>query len=143
MSIIMKPGDWKCIMCAEIQFARNERCRRCNRPRPQQNSAASPSAPPQIRKGDWICVQCNDMQFASRVNCRKCGASKPVSDDNASADNNTACMICMERERNASLLHGDSVHVVCCLECGRGLVAAKQPCPLCRQPIENVLKTFQ
>lgn len=137
-----KPGDWNCVSCGDFQFARNERCRKCNTPRPRPAASAVQPVAPKIRKGDWICAACNDVQFASRVNCRKCGASKPL--DEADEDNDDiACMICNAHERNASLLHGDSVHIVCCLECANDVFRNHGNCPMCRQPIEAVLKTFQ
>lgn len=82
---------------------------------------------------------CNDVQFATRVTCRKCNASKPVADEEA--DDN-ACLICMERVRNAALVHGEDMHSVTCLECATALVQAKGECPLCRRIVERVLKTY-
>mmetsp|Transcript_10197 Transcript_10197/g.28753 ORF Transcript_10197/g.28753 Transcript_10197/m.28753 type:complete len:191 (-) Transcript_10197:314-886(-) len=36
MSMNMKPGDWVCPSCKDLQFARNTTCRLCNTPRPDE-----------------------------------------------------------------------------------------------------------
>lgn len=44
----MMSGDWICPSCRDLVFARNNQCRRCSTPRPldSQETAVSPSAPP-------------------------------------------------------------------------------------------------
>lgn len=174
MNSRMKPGDWKCPKCCDLQFARNHHCRRCGTGRPvredewscpncgdkqhagapravcarRQRSARSPETRARrlrkkIRKGDWICTSCNDLQFASRDSCRRCHASKPVPEDATQEVADDAFLICASRARNASLLHGDSVHVATCFECATDLKRRGEKCPLCRQSIERVLRTFQ
>lgn len=142
----VRPGDWKCPRCGDSQFARNEVCRSagCNTPKPATQAAKPTTAapPPPLRAGDWLCAKCNDVQFASRNQCRKCGTSKPAV-DNPDGDLEGMCLICNERVRNAGLLHGDSVHTVTCIECAGDLMkSASANCPMCRQPIEKVLKTY-
>ncbi|CAK0872492.1 unnamed protein product [Prorocentrum cordatum] len=75
----MKPGDWACPACGDMQFARNANCRKCG--------TANPSGPPtpgqygggpQVMPGDWSCPACGDLQFARNTNCRRCGAGKPA-----------------------------------------------------------------
>jgi len=170
----LKPGDWNCPKCSDMQFARNHHCRRCGTDRPvrkdewacpncgdkqhaervacrlcktpKERAFAGDSGAPaaqKIRKGDWLCTSCNDVQFASRDSCRRCHASKPVPEDATQEVADGACLICMSRARNASLLHGDSVHVVTCMECATDLKQRGEKCPLCRQRIERVLRTFQ
>lgn len=34
----MKPGDWRCPSCKDMQFARNSVCRMCNTPKPDEGS---------------------------------------------------------------------------------------------------------
>merc|ERR1711869_63375 len=39
----MKPGDWECVACGDVQFARNIECRKCGAPKPEgfgQSNAA-------------------------------------------------------------------------------------------------------
>merc|ERR1711865_1016870 len=92
-----KPGDWLCPGCNDLQFARNEQCRRCGMAKPetagvvlnnQQGllsgdvSSVSPSGgflnSHQAKPGDWLCPGCNDLQFARNEACRRCGTLKPI-----------------------------------------------------------------
>ena len=63
-------------------------------------------------------------------NCRDC----QVGDD--------TCVICMEAPTDATLVHGGSAHVCCCLSCAQNLQRLEQTCPMCRKPIEQVLQLF-
>eukprot|EP00929_Paragymnodinium_shiwhaense_P044406 TRINITY_DN22793_c0_g1_i2.p1 TRINITY_DN22793_c0_g1~~TRINITY_DN22793_c0_g1_i2.p1 ORF type:complete len:1189 (-),score=224.19 TRINITY_DN22793_c0_g1_i2:264-3341(-) len=84
----MKPGDWICPACDDLQFARNANCRRCGEPAPDaepmppmsRNGAFSGGGE---REGDWICPSCGDMQFARNSNCRRCHEPKPGSSGRA------------------------------------------------------------
>lgn len=135
-----RDGEWNCPNCGDLQFATRTHCRQCSTPKTASSTASSGSAPPAMRKGDWVCPSCGDVQFASRVVCRRCQTSKPAAENAAIED---ACMVCCDKVKNASLLHGDDIHIVCCLDCANDLKARNQPCPLCRRPIERVLKTYQ
>ena len=50
------------------------------------------------------------------------------------------CVVCLTRPRNASLIHGDTGHQVCCIECATRLKLEKKRCPVCRQKIKLVVK---
>ncbi len=52
------------------------------------------------------------------------------------------CALCESRPKNASLVHGKSGHQVCCFPCGVKLRQRKQPCPVCRKPIQKVIKNY-
>ena len=52
------------------------------------------------------------------------------------------CVVCLARPRNASLVHGDTGHQVCCLECASRLKLEKKRCPVCRKKIKLVIKNF-
>jgi E3 ubiquitin-protein ligase Mdm2 len=54
----------------------------------------------------------------------------------------TLCVICMERSRDATIGHGDSGHVCCCMQCARRLKERGMPCPMCREHIEMVIRHF-
>jgi len=55
-----------------------------------------------------------------------------------------ACIVCMERPRDALLLHaGDEGHTCTCSRCAQQLVDASMACPICRQPILRVIKHFR
>jgi Zinc finger, C3HC4 type (RING finger) len=50
-----------------------------------------------------------------------------------------SCLICIDKTRNATMVHGDTGHIACCLDCARMLKASGQPCPVCRLPIDLVI----
>lgn len=75
-----KPGDWYCPGCADLQFARNAKCRKCGTPNPdpQQCAELAAASNNQSEKpGDWYCPSCGDLQFARNNVCRKCGEENP------------------------------------------------------------------
>merc|ERR1740122_14136 len=41
----MKPGDWLCPGCSDLQFARNMQCRRCQTPNPNLAGGGPKGAP--------------------------------------------------------------------------------------------------
>eukprot|EP00434_Breviolum_minutum_P001208 symbB.v1.2.001057.t1/scaffold33.1/size517934/9 len=88
-SFNIKPGDWNCKACGDLQFARNTKCRRCGAPKPSQEEldAAGPPTKPHsnmapdgrpMRPGDWACPNCGDHNFARNTQCRKCGTPRPA-----------------------------------------------------------------
>jgi len=66
----MKPGDWHCPSCGDLQFSRNIACRKCGTAKP-------PGASPTQKPGDWHCPSCNDLQFAKNSVCRRCNTPNP------------------------------------------------------------------
>ncbi|KAJ7376096.1 hypothetical protein OS493_036859 [Desmophyllum pertusum] len=57
-------------------------------------------------------------------------------------DDNSKCIICMEQPKNATVIHGDTGHCCCCLACAQVLKQRGDPCPICRAPIEHVIRQF-
>lgn len=49
------------------------------------------------------------------------------------------CCVCLERPRTAALVHGDSAHQCCCMQCAVMLQASRAPCPICRASIDRVI----
>lgn len=52
------------------------------------------------------------------------------------------CVICLTEERNATIVHGATGHVACCLTCARILRARGDKCPVCRLKIDLVIQHF-
>ena len=52
------------------------------------------------------------------------------------------CVVCLTSERNATIVHGETGHVVCCLVCARILKARGDRCPVCRLNIDVVIQHF-
>ena len=63
-------------------------------------------------------------------------SSRPPNDDD------DVCVICLCESRSATMIHGDTGHIACCLICARILQARGDVCPVCRLPIERVIQHF-
>ena len=57
-------------------------------------------------------------------------------------DDNSKCIICMEQPKNATIIHGDTGHCCCCFQCAQVLKLRRDPCPICRAPIDHVIRQF-
>jgi len=66
-----------------------------------------------------------------------CGATA-----GASSGQNGTCLICLTEERNATIVHGGTGHIACCLTCARILKARGDKCPVCRLSIDAVIQQF-
>ena len=55
-------------------------------------------------------------------------------------DENEMCISCLERPKNAQIVHGVTSHVCCCLPCAQGYHARQTGCPVCGAPIDLVIK---
>jgi E3 ubiquitin-protein ligase Mdm2 len=69
-----------------------------------------------------------------------CCSPKPSPEETDSQED--LCVVCMENPRNASIIHGDSGHIVCCLDCANILKAKGNSCPVCRAAIDLVVKNY-
>ena len=54
----------------------------------------------------------------------------------------TECVVCLDRTRNATITHGETGHMCCCYDCALDLQWRGDPCPMCRQPIDSVVRQF-
>lgn len=52
------------------------------------------------------------------------------------------CIICLSEPKVASLVHGKSGHQACCYQCALQLKKLRKPCPVCRRPIDKVIRNF-
>lgn len=64
----------------------------------------------------------------------------PIVERQQNDEEDDLCLICFERPRDASFVHGDSAHSNCCFACASQQDAMGRPCPTCRLPIEKVVK---
>ena len=58
------------------------------------------------------------------------------------SESDNTCCVCMAAPRDASLVHGETAHICCCLDCARALKAKGNACPICNDPIDAVLRIF-
>ncbi|ELR24980.1 Znfinger in Ran binding protein [Acanthamoeba castellanii str. Neff] len=70
----VRPGDWLCASCNELNFASRRVCRKCN----FNPSLYFAQFPVHHRAHDWRCPTCADINFGSRTVCRKCGTAQPM-----------------------------------------------------------------
>jgi len=52
------------------------------------------------------------------------------------------CLICLTELRNATIIHEETGHICCCLQCARILMHNGDRCPVCRLPIDKVIQHF-
>lgn len=52
------------------------------------------------------------------------------------------CVICLTRSKTASIIHGKTGHQVCCYRCAKRLKQQRKSCPICRRPIQKVVRNF-
>ena len=52
------------------------------------------------------------------------------------------CTVCMVKPKEASIIHGKTGHQVCCYVCAKRLKRKGKPCPVCRRPIQRVIKNY-
>jgi E3 ubiquitin-protein ligase Mdm2 len=55
---------------------------------------------------------------------------------------NNLCSMCFINPKNASFIHGQSSHQVCCYQCAKRIYNSKDRCPICRRKIEKITKNF-
>ncbi len=53
-----------------------------------------------------------------------------------------SCVVCLAAPATVALVHGSTGHRCCCPDCAQQLRAAKQACPMCRQPFDQILQVF-
>ena len=52
------------------------------------------------------------------------------------------CVLCQDSESKWGFMHGDSVHMGLCDECCSRFKHGKHSCPLCRAPVEKLLRVY-
>ena len=67
---------------------------------------------------------------------------KPAAKSSGDGELDNCCCICMDEEKNAVLVHGETSHLCCCYSCAKNLKAQNSPCPICRAPIESVFLCY-
>ena len=73
---------------------------------------------------------------------RSSGSGSGSSSSGGDHSKEAKCLICLCEDRTATLVHGETGHIACCLVCARILKAKKDPCPVCRMPIDLVIQHF-
>ncbi|CAG5128330.1 unnamed protein product, partial [Candidula unifasciata] len=53
-----------------------------------------------------------------------------------------SCVVCLTRRKTASIVHGKTGHQACCYHCATRLKRRRKPCPICRRPIQKVIRNF-
>eukprot|EP01053_Blabericola_migrator_P008373 Blabericola_migrator_1__8372@NODE_435_length_8501_cov_292_016244_g341_i0_p4_GENE_NODE_435_length_8501_cov_292_016244_g341_i0NODE_435_length_8501_cov_292_016244_g341_i0_p4_ORF_typecomplete_len312_score32_37zfRanBP/PF00641_18/2_8e12zfRanBP/PF00641_18/1_6e09DUF35_N/PF12172_8/0_1DUF35_N/PF12172_8/0_63DUF35_N/PF12172_8/6_8e02DZR/PF12773_7/0_25DZR/PF12773_7/0_032Cytochrom_c3_2/PF14537_6/3_3Cytochrom_c3_2/PF14537_6/83zincribbon_6/PF10005_9/0_92zincribbon_6/PF10005_9/66zinc_ribbon_11/PF11682_8/4zinc_rib len=106
----MKEGDWQCVSCGNVNFAKRTRCNKCGdlKPKVQANPAETAEPAPTspvtgdvnsgdpgargtgpaaglFKKGDWTCTSCGNVNWARRDRCNLCIALKPSLQKDADA----------------------------------------------------------
>ncbi len=70
-------------------------------------------------------------------------SSSPRSSTFTASNPRSMCNFCLSRNKDAAIIHGGIVHQVCCYVCAKRLYKRKQPCPMCRRPIEKIARIIE
>merc|ERR1712187_254853 len=68
----MRPGDWKCHACGNINYQSRDVCNNKNCGIPKSTYIAKTG----LRPGDWICPTCQNHNYSSNKDCKKCYTPK-------------------------------------------------------------------
>ena len=52
------------------------------------------------------------------------------------------CVVCLDKPKDATIVHGATGHVCCCTSCALQLQRNGSHCPICRAPIDRVIKQY-
>ena len=113
-----------------------QRAVQAERERDESNNTHHPSDLSSIDENEL----CNDMADGSFGNDTK--PKCKIAQSGSSRNDFLTCVVCLTSERNATIVHGETGHVVCCLVCARILKARGDKCPVCRDEIEKVIQHF-
>jgi len=84
---------------------------------------------------------------ASSTNLKSFPYPPSSSESLTSLESSTAtsqlCLMCCQRPKNASLIHGRLGHQVCCYPCAKKLWKKRSRCPICRRKVERIIKLIQ
>ena len=58
------------------------------------------------------------------------------------ANQSFECVLCMNKTVNCTFVHGETGHVCCCLECANAVKKKNNLCPICRLPIDSIVRLF-
>ncbi len=113
-----------------------QRAVQAERERDESNNTHHPSDLSSIDENEL----CNDMEDGGFGNDTK--PKCKIAQSGSSRNDFLTCVVCLTSERNATIVHGETGHVVCCLVCARILKARGDKCPVCRDEIEKVIQHF-
>ena len=63
--------------------------------------------------------------------------------DSESYPSSQLCILCCQRPRDASFIHGDLGHMVSCFHCADRLWKRQATCPVCRRKVDRIIKIIE
>ena len=100
-----------------------------------------PPVPPQEESGSLLNRNINLSTQSVVVEEPEAAVSGPAAIEVENED--MLCVVCLAIPSSATLIHGETGHECCCFSCARLLQSRGSGCPICRQPIEGVIRTFK
>ncbi|KAK7108201.1 E3 ubiquitin-protein ligase Mdm2-like isoform X1 [Littorina saxatilis] len=85
---------------------------------------------------------CSSQDVRERGGGKWRGKGKGSRDSDRVAPSSDVCVVCASRPKTGCIIHGSSGHQVCCYRCAKRLRRKNLPCPVCRRPIQKVIKNF-
>ena len=107
------------------------------------NSAASPVSPVQQNSGSSKAAPSGRTKRRTRRHsARKAKLLKPGEAGPETGTPSAMCTVCFENPKDASIIHGNTGHQVCCYRCAKKLRRKGKTCPVCRRKIQKVIRNF-
>ena len=132
----------KCIKCSNNTFSYFKYCGPCWKD--VFRTVPKRSVPRTKRKRSLVFK--DEAKIDSFLNEKKQKIDPPVIKEEITSFtllNNEKCSICAVNKIDSSLIHGQTEHQFSCYECAKKVFKAKRRCPLCRQLIEKIVKSFK
>lgn len=127
LTAVVRPA-WPCSTCTLVNDDDLGRCGACGERRPTVSYIVD-------------AVEAESSRGAEAVATSEL-APLLVRPRSTTVDGSRDCIVCMDAERNAVLVHEGDAHHVVCMGCAEMLKLAGKPCPVCQRPIEDVLRYF-
>ena len=93
---------------------------------------------------DYVLLQREYRKAKENGQCKNNDEKRDENDDTDKVEFNEddMCVICWEKSRDASIIHNDTAHIVCCIDCAKLLKRRGDSCPICRKSIDHVVKNY-
>jgi E3 ubiquitin-protein ligase Mdm2 len=125
----------KCFGCKHIKTPESRYCEACW----QMRKDWLPNPPKRTKRTSR---RKRNEQRDKRLGAKPLNCFKETDNTIATSDS-SLCIFCYTNPRNATLIHGQLGHQLCCYPCAKKLWKEHVRCPVCRRKIEKIVKLIQ
>uniref|UniRef100_T1JBG8 Uncharacterized protein n=1 Tax=Strigamia maritima TaxID=126957 RepID=T1JBG8_STRMM len=139
---------WMCKNCQSLNNPTIRYCEKCwqlrhnwlpeSRPRPPKRLRKKRKRDSQRRKNRTNTFKQMELQVFNEE-----AMAGPSSQDTSNKSNESLCALCFDRPSDGCIVHGSTGHMIGCYKCLKTLKHNDKPCPICRAPIQKVIRVFK